>query len=189
MSIDYGDKRVGIALSDPMHTISYPLGVINRIDDKDLINQIFKIITEKKIEKIIIGLPISMSGSHSFQTKKVISFKDVLIEELLGQQLNIEVDTIDERLSSVSAKRIMIQQGIKTGHNKGKIDELKSYFLQGGTKSIGSESSEDAEVFETMLSEITQDAEISLRSRRMRQERHPTSERDSYTFPKGIPTP
>ena len=70
MSIDYGDKRVGIALSDPMHTISYPLGVINRVDDKDLINQIFKIITEKKIEKIIIGLPISMSGLYSSQTKK-----------------------------------------------------------------------------------------------------------------------
>ena len=129
MSIDYGDKRVGIALSDPMHTISYPFTVINRIDEKHLIAEILKIIDEKQIEKIIIGLPISMSGKPSTQTKKVISFKDTLYKEFIDREINIEIDTIDERLSSVSAKNIMIQQGIKTGHNKGKIDELSASII------------------------------------------------------------
>ena len=129
MSIDYGDKRVGIALSDPMHTISYPLCVINRKNDLDLISEIFNIISEKQVEKIIIGLPLSMSGSYSKQTKKVIFFKDILNEELTNKSLNIDIDTIDERLSSVSAKNIMIQQGIKTGHNKGKIDELSASII------------------------------------------------------------
>ena len=77
MSIDYGDKRVGIALSDPMHTISYPLCVINQVNQNQLINDILKIINEKQVEKIIIGLPISMSGSYSSQTKKVILFKGI----------------------------------------------------------------------------------------------------------------
>ncbi len=129
MSIDYGDKRVGIALSDPMHTISYPLCVINRKNDLDLINEIFKLISEKQVEKIIIGLPLSMSGSYSNQTKKVVLFKDVLFKELTKKSLNIDIDTVDERLSSVSAKNIMIQQGIKTGHNKGKIDELSAAII------------------------------------------------------------
>ena len=129
MSIDYGDKRVGIALSDPMQTISYPLGVINKKNEKHLIEELFKIITEKEIKKIIIGLPISMSGSYSQQTNKVIAFKDTLINELYDKGLNILVDTIDERLSSVSAKNIMIQQGIKTGHNKSKIDELSASII------------------------------------------------------------
>ena len=129
MSIDYGDKRVGIALSDPMHTISYPLCVINRKNDLDLINEIFKLISEKQVEKIIIGLPLSMSGSYSNQTKKVVLFKDVLFKELTNKSLNIDIDTVDERLSSVSAKNIMIQQGIKTGHNKGKIDELSAAII------------------------------------------------------------
>ena len=87
MSIDYGDKRVGIALSDPMHTISYPLCVINRKNDSDLINEIFKIISEKQVEKIIIGLPLSMSGTYSNQTKKVILFKEFLGKELLIRNL------------------------------------------------------------------------------------------------------
>ena len=129
MSIDYGDKRVGIALSDPMQTISYPSGVINKKNDKHLIEELFKIISEKQIKKIIIGLPISMSGSYSQQTNKVIAFKNTLIDELHDRDLNIPVDTIDERLSSVSAKNIMIQQGIKTGHNKSKIDELSASII------------------------------------------------------------
>ena len=129
MSIDYGDKRVGIALSDPMQTISYPSGVINKKNEKHLIEELFKIISEKQIKKIIIGLPISMSGSYSQQTNKVIAFKNTLIDELHDRDLNIPVDTIDERLSSVSAKNIMIQQGIKTGHNKSKIDELSASII------------------------------------------------------------
>ena len=129
MSIDYGDKRVGIALSDPMHMIAYPYSVINQINQQSLINELFKIIDEKEIEKIIIGLPISMSGSYSEQTKKVILFKDVLLKELINKKINISIDTLDERLSSVSAKNIMIEQGIKTGHNKGKIDQLSASII------------------------------------------------------------
>ncbi len=70
-----------------------------------------------------------MSGSYSNQTKKVVLFKDVLFKELTNKSLNIDIDTVDERLSSVSAKNIMIQQGIKTGHNKGKIDELSAAII------------------------------------------------------------
>ena len=129
MSIDYGDKRVGVALSDPLHTISYPLCVINQKNENYLIDEIVKIINEKQVGKIIIGLPISMSGTYSEQTKKVILFKESLSKELLTRKLNIDIDTIDERLSSVSAKNIMIEQGIKTGHNKGMIDELSASII------------------------------------------------------------
>ena len=129
MSIDYGEKRVGIALSDPLHTISYPLCVINKKNENQLVDEIIKIINDKLVEKIIIGLPLSMSGSYSEQTKKVVVFKDFLIKELSDRNLNIDIDTIDERLSSVSAKNIMIQQGVKTGHNKGRIDELSASII------------------------------------------------------------
>ena len=129
MSVDYGDKRVGIALSDPMHTISYPLCVIKQVNEENVINQIVQILEEKEVEKIIIGLPLSMSGKYSAQTKKVISFKELLVKELLMKDINIDINTIDERLSSISAKNIMIQQGIKTGYNKGKIDELSATII------------------------------------------------------------
>ena len=129
MAIDYGDKRVGIALSDPMHIISYPLCTINNYSKEILIDNILEILNEKDVNKIIIGLPLSMSGKYSNQTKKVICFKDLLIKELAIKNLNIIINTLDERLSSVSAKNIMIQQGIKTGHNKSKIDELSAAII------------------------------------------------------------
>ena len=129
MSIDYGEKRVGIALSDPMHTISYPLCTIDRSNTNNLIDEILEISNNKNVETIIIGLPLSMSGSHSAQTKKVIKFRDVLLEKILDNKAEITVDFIDERLSSVSAKNIMIQQGIKTGHNKSKVDKLSAAII------------------------------------------------------------
>ena len=129
MSIDYGDRRIGVALSDPMHKISYPLCVIDQNRDGNSINRILEIAYEKEVEKIIIGLPLSMSGHHSNQTKKVISFKDLLIEELLLKNIKIVIDTIDERLSSKSAKDEMIKQGIKTGYNKGKIDTIAAAII------------------------------------------------------------
>ena len=129
MSIDYGDKRVGVALSDPMQMISYPFNTLNNFNESNLIQDILNISNEKDVDKIIIGLPLSMSGKPSEQTKKVIHFKSLLIEEISNQNINITIDTIDERLSSVSAKDIMIQQGIKTGHNKAKIDELSAAII------------------------------------------------------------
>ena len=70
-----------------------------------------------------------MSGTYSEQTKKVILFKEFLGKELLIRKLDVDIDTIDERLSSVSAKNIMIEKGIKTGHNKGMIDELSASII------------------------------------------------------------
>ena len=56
-------------------------------------------------------------------------FWKVLIKRLLDKDLKVNIDTIDERLSSISAKKIMIQLGIKTGHNKGKIDQLSAAII------------------------------------------------------------
>ena len=126
MSLDYGDKRTGVAISDPLQMISYPLCTIDR---NNLIDEILKIINDKKIEKIVIGLPLSMSGNFSEQTKKVLEFKDLLEQNLLSNDINIIIDTIDERMSSISAKNEMIKQGIKTGHNKGMVDQLSASIM------------------------------------------------------------
>ena len=129
MAIDYGDKRIGVALSDPMHTISYPFGVIKNIKQTDSIDKILEIAEQKEVEIIVIGLPLSMSGKYSEQTKKVILFKDLLEKKISDKNINITIKTLDERLSSVSAKNIMIEKGIKTGHNKEKIDELSAAII------------------------------------------------------------
>ena len=116
LGIDLGIKRVGIALSDNLNIIASPLKTLNYDNKKDLLIQLSKLIFEFDVEIIVLGLPLNMSGTDSPQTKKIRDFKSSL------SVLKVPIIYEDERLSSVSAKRSMVTQNIKTGHNKAEID-------------------------------------------------------------------
>tara|TARA_Y100000996_G_scaffold407906_1_gene386126 strand:- start:44 stop:460 length:417 start_codon:yes stop_codon:yes gene_type:complete len=126
LAIDYGEKRLGLAISDPNQIISKPLKTIILSDSQYIYNELEKIISDYEIQKLIIGLPLGMDGKKTQQTSKVEAFK-----EDLQNKISIPVILFDERLSSVSAKKSLISQGIKTGHNKSKIDQTAAaIFLQ-----------------------------------------------------------
>lgn len=116
LGIDLGIKRVGIALSDNLNMIASPLKTLTYDNKKDLLIQLSKLIFEFDVEIIVLGLPLNMSGTDSLQTKKIRDFKSSL------SILKVPIIYEDERLSSVSAKRSMVTQNIKTGHNKAEID-------------------------------------------------------------------
>ena len=85
-----------------------------------------KLISEKEVEAIVIGLPITLKNRISKQTEKV----QLIIEELTSE-FTVPIHTIDERLSSVSAQNVLKLKGIKTGQNKGEIDKTAAaIFLQ-----------------------------------------------------------
>ena len=126
LAIDYGEKKVGLALSDPLKIIAKPYKTIDNISDEKLIESFNAIISDKNIDEIVIGLPITMKNSFSKQTENVDKFI-----ELLKKKINIKVVVVDERLSSIEAKKSLINQGIKTGHNKKDIDmTAAALFLQ-----------------------------------------------------------
>ena len=126
LAIDFGEKRVGLALSDPMKIIAKPFKTIFYSNQNDLINKIALIIKDEKIEKIILGLPKGLKGNNTSQTNLVIEFYN-FIKDKIDTPIVME----DERLSSVSAKKSLILQNIKTGHNKTLIDEsAAAIFLQ-----------------------------------------------------------
>ena len=126
LAIDHGEKRLGLAISDPNQIISKPLKTLILSDLQHIYNELEKIISDYEIQKLIIGLPIGMDGKNTQQTSKVEAFK-----ENLQNKIDIPIILFDERLSSVSAKKSLISQGIKTGHNKSKIDQTAAaIFLQ-----------------------------------------------------------
>ena len=126
LAIDFGEKRVGLALSDPTKIIAKPFKSITYTDHDDLLNKISLIVKEKNIEKIILGVPKGLKEQNTPQTNKVISFFNLIIDKNV-----IPIVMEDERFSSVSAKKSLILQNIKTGHNKGLIDETAAaIFLQ-----------------------------------------------------------
>ena len=126
LAIDFGEKRVGLALSDPTKIIAKPFKSISYTNQDDLLNKISLIIEQKNVEKIILGLPIGLKGQQTAQTNRVFEFYN-----LIKDKNDIQIVTEDERLSSVSAKKSLVLQNIKTGHNKALIDETAAaIFLQ-----------------------------------------------------------
>ena len=126
LAIDYGDKKVGLALSDPMKIIAKPYKTIINDSKESLLNDIIQIIKLKDIDEIVVGLPKTLKNTYSEQTYKVKDFIDYITVSL-----DINVVIVDERLSSIEAKRSLIAQGIKTGHNKKDEDmTAAALFLQ-----------------------------------------------------------
>ena len=123
LGIDFGEKRVGLAISDKSNLIASPFKTINYINKNDLVSQIEKIVIENNIENFVLGLPINMKGEDTAQTKTVRKFKESL------SSLDLPIIYEDERLSSVSAKNSLILQKIKTGHNKSEIDKTAAAII------------------------------------------------------------
>jgi putative Holliday junction resolvase len=100
LGLDIGDKRIGVAMSDPEGILATPATIIERGDDD--IKTIVDIIEREKVGKIIAGLPRSMSGEVGAQAEKVRAFTDKL-----SQATNALIELRDERFSTVSAGRLM----------------------------------------------------------------------------------
>jgi putative Holliday junction resolvase len=123
LGIDNGEKRVGLALSDPLQIIATPFRTLLVHNTNQVLWELDKIIDEQDVELIVVGNPLGMKGQQTAQTKRVMKFTDKLRD--IGYKVMLE----DERLSSISAKRVMIEQEIKTGYNKELIDQIAAAII------------------------------------------------------------
>ena len=125
LGVDYGSSRVGLALSDPQKIIASPLHTLINNGNDRLKKKLLEVIKKKNVECIVIGLPIGLKGQETSQTKIVREFAEEI------RSLALPVYFQDERLSSLSAKKSLIEQNVKTGHNKSFIDSTAAaIFLQ-----------------------------------------------------------
>ncbi|OIP63015.1 MAG: hypothetical protein AUK34_02485 [Ignavibacteria bacterium CG2_30_36_16] len=117
LSIDFGLKRIGLALTDPLKTFAYPFETIS--NDKNLWTKLSKVIQLQEIEKIVLGYPTKEDGSNSHITKNVLNFKTSL-----EKKFQLEVILWDERYSSSIAQEIIIQTVNKKSRRreKGLVD-------------------------------------------------------------------
>ena len=102
LGLDIGDKRIGVALSDPQGILASPFTIISRRNEAADIQAITDIVSLHQVERVIAGLPRSMDGSLGGQAEKVKAF----VESLLSQT-RTPVEFRDERLSTVSARRLI----------------------------------------------------------------------------------
>lgn len=124
MGIDFGEVRIGIALSDPLGIIASPYETYKRISlDKDL-EHLMQLIKTNHVDTVVFGLPYQMDGQEGKIAKIVREFA-----ELLEEKTNIKTVFVDERLSSVEAEEILINANVKREDRKMLIDKIAAQII------------------------------------------------------------
>lgn len=119
LGIDYGSKRIGLAISDELGITARPLEVIVRKNiDRDL-DVLEKIIRDNKAEQIVLGLPLRLDGTRGIQCEKVEKFAAALKE-----RFSLPVILWDEALSTWEADELMIAAGIKSTKRRTMVDKI-----------------------------------------------------------------
>ena len=124
LGIDYGDARIGLALSDESETLASPLGTYKSQSMRKDIDYIANLAKEKGVGRIVVGLPINMDGSLGERADKTKAFGDTL-----ARVSNIEVCYKDERLTTVSAERTLIACSVRREKRKEVIDTVSAQII------------------------------------------------------------
>ncbi len=117
MGLDIGDRRIGVAVSDPTQILASPLKTIVRKDDESAVLEINALLKQYDIGKLVIGLPYLMNGSVGEQARKVTEFTSKI-----GGSTSIEIVMQDERLTSFTADHMLREAGKKKDRLKKEID-------------------------------------------------------------------
>ncbi len=115
LGLDVGDKRIGVAISDPFGLFSSPLGVVVRDNDDKAIEKIVEYCKTYGVKKIVAGMPYNMDGTVGVQGEKTLKFMNKL-------EKKYEIVYKDERLTSFEAEEILKKEKKKYTKNKGLVD-------------------------------------------------------------------
>ncbi|MHC4267295.1 MAG: Holliday junction resolvase RuvX [Planctomycetota bacterium] len=124
LGIDYGGKRVGLAISSPVGHIAQGLSTIERMDGKDYFEELASIIKEKEVEQIIVGLPKNMNDTIGEKAEEVLEFV-----ETIKSKFNLPVQTVDERLTTVRAHRAMTEAKMSKKGKKKRVDMIAAQLI------------------------------------------------------------
>jgi len=119
LGIDYGKKRIGLALSDPTGVIASPLDVIENAGMQKSTRKLAELAADREIERFVVGLPLNMDGSEGPAARLVRTFAGKL-----GESSGLPVDLWDERLTTSAAERAMLQADLSRAKRAKRIDKL-----------------------------------------------------------------
>jgi putative Holliday junction resolvase len=117
LALDIGDRRVGVAVSDPSGRLARPITTVKRTG-RDF-QVIVDLIAEHAVDRVVAGYPSNMDGSEGEQARRVESYVNGL-----RQHVTVPIELWDERLSSVEAERMMIEAGRPASYRRDRIDAV-----------------------------------------------------------------
>lgn len=130
MGLDYGTKTVGVAVSDPLGITAQAIETITRKEENKLRKtcaRIEALIAEYGVERIVLGFPKHMNNDIGERAEKALEFRD-----MLARRTGLEVVMWDERLTTVSAERTLMESGVRRENRKKHIDQIAAVFILQG---------------------------------------------------------
>lgn len=124
LGLDWGKRRIGVALSDALGITAQPVAVWANKDEKDIADKIIQLIDKDDIQRIVVGCPLHLKGTEGKSAAQVEQFV-----ERLERYIQIPVILWDERLTSVQAHRSLRQMEVKPSKNKGQVDVIAAVLL------------------------------------------------------------
>ncbi|MGI6327417.1 MAG: Holliday junction resolvase RuvX [Dethiobacteria bacterium] len=124
LCLDYGEKYIGVAVSDPLGITAQGVGVIRRQNLKQDLSQIRQYLEEYDVEEVVLGLPRNMDGTVGSKAREVLSF-----QKTLAAKIDIPVLTWDERLTTAAARRTLLEADVSRKGRKKVIDKLAAVFI------------------------------------------------------------
>ena len=124
LGLDVGDRCVGVAISDPLQFTAQGLTTIIRESKVKDLAAIESLIKEHNINTIVVGLPKNMNGTLGPQGEKVQKFA-----KKISNKFNIEIIYVDERLTTVSAEKILIEADLSRNKRKKVVDKVAASFI------------------------------------------------------------
>lgn len=126
LGLDYGEARVGVAITDELNITVQGLETIQRNNsDKVVLKRIDEILEQYKIDTIVVGLPITLKGQKSERTIKTEEF----IHKLKCKYNTLKIKTVDERLTTVQAHTTMNMLGVKNNKKRGIVDTIAAVYI------------------------------------------------------------
>lgn len=124
LGIDVGDKRIGVAVTDPLQITAQGVMTVKRKTRDDDLDAFRQLIEKYEIKRIVAGLPVNMDGSESSQTRKTVNFC-----QFIKKRLDVEIIYMDERLTSSWSEKILIEGNVSRQNRKEYIDMLAAQMI------------------------------------------------------------
>ena len=135
LAVDWGERRIGLAVSDPEGIIATGIATLLVKDPESAVHRVAEIAREREAERVVVGLPLLMSGARGEAAQSAQRFADAL-----AARTGLPVDTYDERLTSALSERRLREVGVRTGHHRARVDQgaavalLESFLLRLNTR-------------------------------------------------------
>lgn len=124
LALDVGDARIGLAISDPGGIVCLPIEALARGEESDDIAAVIELATREDVEMIVVGLPLSLDGSHGPAARKMRRFTSAL-----RRSAGVPVESYDERFTTAEAESRLRQAGFKPSKDRARLDSMAAVII------------------------------------------------------------